>query len=311
MRLSAGYRLDSEGLFAVEGSYLFLGSNSQTFFASSNASGSPVLARPLVSAFGNGEFTEATSFPGRFAGNTNISNSLYFQGWELNLSALMYRSSTSYEANSVTLLAGFRQLGLNEGLILTDGLTPLAPGALNFLGPAISPPSSLADFDSFHTNNQFYGGQIGGRYAYQLNRFTLEATAKIALGVTQQLTTIEGATTLTTPGAPSSTAPGGILAQPTNIGAHYQQEFSVVPEAGLTASYQVAPWLQARIGYSFLYWTNVVRPGNTIDRTVNVNQVPSDQAYGTLPGGLNRPQFTSTQSDFWAQGITFGLLFSY
>jgi hypothetical protein len=307
LRVNTGYRLDSEGLFAIEGSYLMIGSLSQSYTAGSNAAGSPVLGRPLVSAFGNGEYLEATSFPGQFSGHTSIVTSSYFQAWELNLSALMYAT----ERGSLTALVGFRQLGLNEGLTVADNLTPLVPNALTFLGAPVSPPSTLSDYDIFHTSNQFFGGQIGGRYNYQMGRLTLEATAKIAFGVTEELTTINGGTTLATPGSPSATLPGGVMAQPTNIGNHYTQAFSVVPEADLAISYQVTPWLQARLGYSFLYWSSVIRPGNTVDRTVNVNQVLSDPAYGLATGGLARPQFTPTQSDFWAQGINFGLQFTY
>ena len=116
-------------------------------------------------------------------------------------------------------------------------------------------------------------------------RLNVEIVSKLALGVTQQSTNIEGQTVLFTPDAPTQTAPGGILAQPTNIGNHFHQTFSMAPEGQLNLGYQITPWLQARVGYSVLYWTNVLRPGNTIDRTVNYNQVPSDPAFGMMPGG--------------------------
>ncbi len=304
--VNAGVVLDPDLPFALEGSLLVLGNRSPSFTASSNDAGFPVLARPLVSPFGKGEYVQATSLPGLFAGTTTISTALNFQAWEFNLAM----NVMSTDRSRLTLLAGFRQLNLNESLTVTDVLTPLVPGSLDYLGKPIA-AGTLSDFDHFHTSNNFYGGQIGGRYTYQASKFNFDLTGKIAFGGTNQLTTIDGATALAPPGAQPASAPGGILAQPTNIGSRSLNTFSVVPEVNLALSYQVTPWLQARVGYSFLYWTNVIRPGNTVDRTVNVTQTPSDIAYGTLPLAPARPLPVANQSDFWAQGVNFGLMFSY
>jgi hypothetical protein len=307
VRVNGGANLDADGNFAVEGSFIMLGSRSRAFSAQSNSAGSPVLARPLTSAFGNGEFVEQDSSPGQFSGGANISTSSRFSAWDVDLSTII----TSTDQGKFSVLAGFRQLSLIDQLTISDSLTPFVPNLLTFLGAPISPPSTLSDFDHVRTSNQFFGGQIGGSYIYQMSKFSFEATGKIALGVTQQLISMDGATTLATPGAPPVTVPGGILAQPTNFGTHYRQVFAVVPEGDLAVSYQITPWLQAKVGYSIIYWTHVVRPGGTIDRTVNVNQVPSDQAFHTLQGGQNRPEFIANESDFWAQGFNFGLCFTY
>jgi hypothetical protein len=60
------------------------------------------------------------------------------------------------------------------------------------------------------------------------------------------------------------------------------------------------------VGYSFLYWSNVVRPGDQIDRTVNFTQVPIDPTNGPLSGSA-RPALMPRQNDFWAQGFNFGI----
>jgi hypothetical protein len=135
-------------------------------------------------------------------------------------------------------------------------------------------------------------------------------TGKIALGTTQQLATIEGSSTLLVPGAAPVTAAGGILAQITNAGRHYRSEFSAVPEAGLNLGYQITERLTATVGYTFIYWSNVLRPGNQIDHTINPALPPTDQDFGNGLG-QNRPAFAFHSSDFWAQGINLGLVFRY
>jgi hypothetical protein len=68
--------------------------------------------------------------------------------------------------------------------------------------------------------------------------------------------------------------------------------------------------VRARVGYTFLYVSSVVRPGDQIDRAINPHQVPIDQDFG-LPGGPNRPAPELRATQFWAQGINFGLEFTF
>jgi hypothetical protein len=44
---------------------------------------------------------------------------------------------------------------------------------------------------------------------------------------------------------------------------------SFVPEAGIDVGYQLTRHLRAKAGYTFIYWTDVVRPGDQIDPTTN------------------------------------------
>jgi hypothetical protein len=313
MRLNFGVAIDPDAVFNIEGGYLTLIDGTTSFAAGGNGAGTNVIARPLVSAFTGGEFVEATSFPGSaalpfsYAGATSVVDSTRFSGYEMNLSANVLRNDTS----RLTLIAGFRTLDLDENITIRDELLPITAGILTFLGTPFDAPSTLRDFDSFRTVNRFYGGQVGGRYDLQMGNLGLETVGKIALGVTQQMTTIDGATALVTPGAAPQVAPGGILAQPTNMGDHFHETFSAVPEVDFNLTYKVTSRLEVRAGYSVLFWTNVLRPGNTIDRTVNWNQVPSDQGFGTMPGGAARPGYVASQTSFWAQGVNFGLTYSF
>jgi hypothetical protein len=54
-------------------------------------------------------------------------------------------------------------------------------------------------------------------------------------------------------------------------------------------------------GYTFLYWSSVVRAGDQIDLTVNPNLL-SD-----TPGGPARPSFAFHETGIWAQGLSLGV----
>jgi hypothetical protein len=80
----------------------------------------------------------------------------------------------------------------------------------------------------------------------------------------------------------------------------------VVPEVGVTLGYQFNDHIRAFAGYNFLYWNNVARAGNQVDTSVNTNLLAPP-----LGGGPSRPAFSFNGSEFWAQGVTFGIEFRY
>ena len=86
--------------------------------------------------------------------------------------------------------------------------------------------------------------------------------------------------------------------------------FAVVPELGINVGYQINPLWRVFVGYNFLYLSDVVRPGNQIDRVVNTTQLPSVLGPGMLVGPA-RPTFVMKGTDFWAQGLSVGLEFRY
>ena len=59
-------------------------------------------------------------------------------------------------------------------------------------------------------------------------------------------------------------------------------------------------------GYNFLYWTGVARPGNQMDRAINIQSLqPFDQIGQARPA----PLFSST--GFWAQGMSVQMAFTF
>ena len=292
-RFTAGYWLNECQTIGIEGSYFFLGSRSNNFTAgSSGAPGSPVLARPFFDVSSGLPNSELIAFPGLSAGSVSVQSPTRLQGGEANLlynlccscpnacdccqPALGYR---------VDLISGVCYLDLREGLGITENIQVL-PGLARSSLVIVSVPST-----SSNTRNQFYGGQLGARAEVWRGGLFVDVTGKVALGDTHQTVDINGSTTITPPGGPAIVLPGGLLALPTNIGHYSRDQFSVVPQVGVNVGYQVTNNLRVLVGYTLLYWSDVVRPGDQIDLGVNSTAHPNESgaAQRTLAAAVYLP----------------------
>ena len=167
----------------------------------------------------------------------------------------------------------------------------------------------MFDFDRFKTTNNFFGGQLGGRLTWNSGPISIESVTKLGLGATEQHTEISGSTSVVTGSGGVSSATGGVLATTANIGGYSQTRFSFVPEEDLNFSLAITPYVSARLGYSFIYWSNVVRPGDQVTRAASPTLVPSDPSYAT--GGPNEPGNVFHATGYWAQGLNIGLDFHF
>jgi hypothetical protein len=312
LRITAGLMLQRDLGLSLEGSWFMLERQSQNFAATSNANGQPLLAQPIVDAATGAPAAEPVSVPNPFGvgGGISVSNTTRLEGWDVNLGLAAWSTETS----RLTLLAGFRSLNLLESLTVDTDFRDISgiPGGagLFFLGKLNTNAGLFTTEDRFRVSNNFYGGQLGARFFQKFDRFDLILEAKVALGSTNEVVTINGFSTLAAPGQPPLTAPGGVLALPSNIGRHSRSQFTVVPEGTVTVGMQVTSWLRAFVGYDFLYWSEVARPGDQVDLTVNRAAVPTSGQFG-LGTGPARPAFNFQGTDYWAQGLTFGLQFRY
>lgn len=314
MRIGAGIPIGER--LGFEASYFLLESRTGGFSASSDAAGNPIFGRPVFvvnDALGlSGEAFYPVANPsaalgGPFAGRTDIVSRSRLQGWEATFAYNMSQAAGS----RFDLLAGTRILDLHESLEINDTLTPLSGAtALSFGGAPVAGGSVVTVSDQFRATNHFYGGQLGLRGVWDRGPLSLSLAAKVALGSTEQIVRVNGATSLTPAGGTTTTLPGGLLAVGSNSGRFTRDVFGVVPEALLNVGWNVTQNVKLNVGYSFLYWNDVVRPGRQIDRTVNPAQVPLDADFGS-GGGPARPTTRFNNSDFWAQGINFGVEFRY
>ncbi|MFO0825059.1 MAG: BBP7 family outer membrane beta-barrel protein [Gemmataceae bacterium] len=302
-RFTIGGWLNQADTIGAELSYLFLGNRSVHQTVGSPATpGSPFLALPFVNAQTGGESSTRLALPGGFSGIANLNISSSLQAAETNLLVNAFRGN----GWTVNLLGGFRFLNLREQLTFTtDSVT------------AIGPPDVFRTLDKFHTNNDFYGGQIGFRAERQFGAFFVNTAAKIALGDMHQSVCVNGG--LATNdfnglGAPQ-VFPGGYFTQPTNIGRFTTDRFATVTDVTVNVGYQLTHGARVFAGYTLLYVTNVVRPGDQIDRNINPSQAPAIIGAAALPpGGLVGPAAPLPQlnrTDFWAQGLNVGLEFRY
>jgi hypothetical protein len=298
-RVDLGFWLNDCHTLGLETDFFFLGRNSrdETVGALLPSSGTEV-ARPFFNVAINAPDAELVAAAGAVSGTVTASQYTRLWGIGENALANLYCGC----AHRVDLVGGFRYLSLNEGLTISEALT-VAPGVAG-AGSAIN----LAD--EFGTHNRFYGGTIGVRAEYWWGRFFVNGRASVALGDTDETVRINGTTTFTPPGGATVVQSGGLLAQASNIGRFSRDEFSVVPEVGFNVGYQVTPRVRAYVGYTYLYWSDVVRPSGQIDLAVNPTQVPSIVGPGTLMGPA-RPAVPFRTSDFWAQGINFGVEFRF
>ena len=77
-----------------------------------------------------------------------------------------------------------------------------------------------------------------------------------------------------------------------------------MPEAQIKLGYNITPAIRLIVGYDFLYWSNVVRPTDQIDRNVVKGQYYQEDPYST---SLAYPQRLDKTTDFYAQGVSIGL----
>ena len=118
------------------------------------------------------------------------------------------------------------------------------------------------------------------------------------------------AVTVTALASRRGVTPGGIFSQATNIGQQSRNVFAVVPEAQIQLGYRTQSGIRFFVGYDFLYVSNVVRPGDQIDTTLNFTGNPALIPGSTLTGAA-RPSAMFNGSSLWAQGVKIGASFQF
>ncbi len=289
-RFTVDYWFDPDHCTAIEASYLGLGEHTDSFSASSQ--GTPILARPYYNVISASQESELIAYPGVATGSVNMAATTDFQGAEVLLRRNWFRQC----GGRVDFLVGYRYARLADDLQMDESKTSTDPQSTVPVG------TTLALSDRFQTLNEFNGAEIGMLAQWRRCCWSLDLLMKLGLGNTNSHVSIDGSTTITEPTQNPATYPGGVLALPSNMGNYPQNQFSMVPEVGVTIGYDLTCRLRTTVGYSLVYWSNVARPGEQIDTNENRSQVPP----GTLVGAPF-PQFRYASTDYWAQGLNLGL----
>jgi Putative beta barrel porin-7 (BBP7) len=311
-RVTLGYSCDPCGLWSIEGNFFFLARKNDG--AAFNSNDFPVLGRPFFNINTGTQDRQLTTSPGIVPGDVfdgvgtltvRSSSSLY--GAELNGRALLW-ACCNFEVSGIV---GFRYLNLSDNLSITENITSLR----DIPGVPPNPPISRAGdqivvFDQFNTRNVFYGGQVGLNGEWRVGPWSLDATAKLAIGVTQQSVDIDGFQRITSVDGRVQNFQGGLYALSSNIGTHTQSRFGVVPELGFKFGYNFTDNIRVFVGYDFLYWSSVVRPGDQIDQSLNANIIPNSGA--PFPATTQvHPVVPFRTTSYWAMGVNAGLEFRY
>jgi len=299
-RIRVGYWLDPCDTSAVEATYFGFGESNTNFAASSGQF--PILARPFVNIEEDqvGNDAELVAYPNFFSGNIQVSGSSRLQGIDVIFRHAICRGCDW----RVDWLAGWRYNRLDESLLISDDKEVLSSQT----GLAVG--TTLAEWDRFSTRNTFNGVQLGIIGEKRCCRWWMEGRGTLALGNNHASVNIDGQTTTTVPvpggTTETVTTQSGLLAQSTNIGTYTNDDFAVVPQLGVNVGYEIVCGLWATVGYNFMYWSRVARPGDQIDTDVNLSQLGPDGLVG-----LPRPAYKDIISDYWAQGLNFGLAYRY
>jgi hypothetical protein len=303
-RGGVGYWFGTEQRWGIEGSGFFLGRNATTFNADTNSF--PLLARPFTNLNQGIGFSELVAAPGLATGSASITESLDLYGADVNLRRYLAKTNCA----RLDLLGGFRFVQMNEGLSITERFAR-TPNSDTGIGV----PTALSGtvIDEFKTTNRFYGAQIGLAGELRRGRWYTQATGKVAFGKMYQTVDVAGSQDILFNDGTRGLSSGGLLAVPgANIGRYTRDRFAVVPELGLNIGYHITPGCRVYVGYTFLYMSNVLRPGDQIDTGLDVARIPNFPVAGVTPlAGEVRPAVRYKDADFFAQGINVGLQFTW
>jgi hypothetical protein len=314
-RVTAGMWLNFERSVGIEASGFLLESRSANQAVNSDANGNPLLAQPFFDPNRMIENVNSLAIPNIQAGSFTLAARSRTGAGEGNFLFPLQDWGGLHLIGTV----GFHYLNLDESLVLNTntgiiqsfaGIFPLFfQGVQN-----VDFPRTLTFRDSFRTSNQFYGGQAGARWEWEFwDQFQLQVEGEVALGVMQNQLEINGFTIVnaTANGPVIASAPGGFYAQRSNIGRFSRSTFSALPTGDIQLHYELFPNCWIHLGYTVLFATGTVRPGQQIDRTINTSQAPGLADFGLFPNGPARPTVNFQDTTFWAHGIDVGIKLTY
>lgn len=292
IRLSVGMWFDDCRTCGVGGEFFILSSLTDGFAAQSL--GTPILARPIFNELlGGASSGQILAYPGLAAGTVTGSVESQLLGASAFVRRVLGSESTGHgDGFTVEALAGYRYLNLNERVNIDEQFRLAASGL----------SASFLLNDSFRTENQFHGGDIGLAGRWTRGKLSFHALGKLAIGANVRDVTLAGSTGASLPGLPPVNLNGGLLTAG-RTGHLSDCTFALVPEVRLGVGYRIADCASVTAGYNLMWWTNVARAGDQINLSVN----PALLAPGIPPAS----SIAIRDTTLWIQGINLGLAFDY
>lgn len=297
-RFRIGKWCDQCNWVGFETDFFFLSDEDQNFSAS--AVGQTIYARPFFNTIQDREDSELVQYPGVVAGSIHVdaNTSLWSIGPRLrvNLACEKFPGCDPCDPCSIggyrmDLLVGYRFMQLEDYVRIRENLSTVDSAS----------PAYFDLRDSFDTTNDFHGADLGFLWEGYRGPWSLEVIGRVGIGNTSQDVTIAGSTATTQSGTTINDE-GGLLALESNIGTYSRNDFTVLPEVSVSLGYALSSRTRFLVGYTFLYWNNVVRAGDQIDLNVNEDLIPP--ARQTTGDAV--PAFAFSDTSFWAQGLSLG-----
>lgn len=271
-------------------------SGEQTYDFTANQSTQAVLARPFFDVSDTTptptQDAQLIAFPGRSNGSISVVGDSNVYGADIQVRQF-WRGDFG---GSVDFLYGYQHMRLDESLGISSISTSLdadfAP-----LG------SVLAVSDTFESESEFHGGQLGFASRYREGCWSFDGLIKVAFGQLRRTARRTGQTVASVDGL-SSTTNQGLLVRDTNSGEFTDHTFGWVPELDLTLGWHRYKRFDVTFGYHLIAMTDALQVGGTIDPALAVNL--------TTPAvGQQRPGRTADYETFFLHGIHFGLAYRY
>jgi hypothetical protein len=295
LRLELGGWLDQERTCGLEVGALALNNANSSFQGVST--GSTILARPFIDTTTGQPASALVGFPGVSSGTLHVSDIAHrFYGLNVDLR----ENICCTESFRLDALVGYRAWSYTEHLLVQQTITPLS-------GPFVS-GTTITSNDGFGTRNVFNGIDAGLSGEWSYNNLFVNLTGKVAGGTFTRGVTISGSQVVQVPGSAPAINQGGLLALSSNIGAHPNWTYTLIPEMAVSLGYQVSSNIRVSLGYWVMFWPNVVRPGDQVDTFIDTTLIPPPTSTPTIS---SHPANITHYSTLWVQALTCSLEFRY
>jgi hypothetical protein len=287
LRLMLARTFGMDDQWSIDISGFMVATQSASSSLASDAGGNPVLVRPFFDPNTGKEGADYRSYPDYIAGTTYDSLTTRIYGAEANV-RWDFLPITPTERLGFGMLVGARYFQLNEDYSNNDTSVDL---------PAMGTTNSFEYSDRIATRNASMGAQIGATVKWRLERFAFDVTGKLLGGNLAQSINIQGSTKFSDGnGTTAVDHAQGLYAMPSNIGKYTRDSFGVGGEVALKMGLKITENFRVNVGYTFFTMGNIVRPGDQIDRTINIQPLFSGGGVGVArPGPTYRETTFSTQ----------------
>lgn len=282
-RVDFGFFVDPRQCAGYGLRFYGLGQDDSNFRVAS--SDEPVLAIPFRDIAAGANDALLVAYPGLRSGEISVSGTSSVLGNDVYGRYLLCRDNIC----RLDFLTGWHYARVADQVQMNSSST------VTEIGGNIPVGTVSSTVDSFKAYNTFNGAILGLEWQRDCGVWQSRVLGRMSLGNMHEVVEISGSSSVTVPNQTPVTSNGGVLTAGSNIGRRSRDEFTAITEVGYTLAYRFAPCTQLTVGYSFIYFSDIVTAGSAIDPTI-----------GTA-GGTARPEFRFRHSDFWVQGINLGL----